>query len=53
MVSHLQRLVEDLRMLSLGNAGELMLHRQPILPVERLERVKLRTSTSQMSREFI
>jgi signal transduction histidine kinase len=39
-VQHLQRLVEDLRTLSLADSGELTLHRQPILPGELLERVK-------------
>ncbi len=38
-VQHLQRLVEDLRTLSLADAGELKLHRQPVAPVELLERV--------------
>jgi len=39
-VQHLQHLVDDLRTLSLADAGELNLHRQPILPGELLERVK-------------
>jgi signal transduction histidine kinase len=39
-VRHLERLVEDLRTLSLADAGELSLHRQPILPGDLLERVE-------------
>jgi signal transduction histidine kinase len=39
-VQHLQHLVDDLRTLSLADAGELRLHRQPILPGELLEQVK-------------
>jgi signal transduction histidine kinase len=35
---HLQRLVEDLRTLSLTDAGELLLHRQPVAPQALLER---------------
>ena len=35
----MQRLVEDLRTLSLADAGELKLHRQPIAPADLLERV--------------
>ncbi|MDQ4077480.1 MAG: ATP-binding protein [Chloroflexota bacterium] len=38
---HLQRLVEDLRTLSLVDAGELPLHRQPTPPQMLLERVAL------------
>lgn len=38
-VQHLQRLVEDLRTLSLADAGELTLQHQPVLPGELLERV--------------
>lgn len=34
---HLQRLVEDLRTLSLTDAGELLLHRQPVAPQALLE----------------
>jgi two-component system sensor histidine kinase BaeS len=36
---HLQRLVEDLRMLSLADAGELPLNRQPVSPRALLERL--------------
>lgn len=39
-VQHLQHLVEDLRTLSLADAGELTLHRQPVPPAELLERVR-------------
>lgn len=35
---HLQRLVEDLRILSLADAGELRVERQPVSPRELLER---------------
>ena len=35
---HLQRLVEDLRTLSLADAGELTINRQPVPPGELLER---------------
>ena len=38
-VRHLQRLVEDLRTLSLADAGELNLYLQPTAPVELIERV--------------
>jgi two-component system sensor histidine kinase BaeS len=38
-VQHLQRLVDDLRTLSMADAGELAIHRQPIAPKELLERV--------------
>lgn len=38
-VQHLQRLVDDLRMLSLADAGELTLHRQPVVLLELLEGV--------------
>jgi signal transduction histidine kinase len=38
-VQHLQRLVDDLRTLSLADAGELQLYLQPTAPVELLERV--------------
>jgi two-component system sensor histidine kinase BaeS len=38
-VQHLQHLVDDLRTLSLADAGELVIHRQPIAPKELLERV--------------
>jgi two-component system sensor histidine kinase BaeS len=38
-VQHLQRLVEDLRTLSLADSGELALHRQPVFPGDLLERV--------------
>ncbi|MBI3172453.1 MAG: HAMP domain-containing protein [Chloroflexi bacterium] len=38
-VQHLQRLVEDLRTLSLADVGELKLHRQLIAPADLLERV--------------
>lgn len=38
---HLQRLVEDLRILSLADAGELPLHPQPTPPLALLERVAL------------
>jgi signal transduction histidine kinase len=38
-VWHLQRLVEDLRTLSLADAGELKLYLQPVAPAELLERV--------------
>jgi two-component system sensor histidine kinase BaeS len=37
-VRHLQRLVEDLRTLSLADAGELALHLQPVAPGELLAR---------------
>ncbi len=37
---HLQRLVEDLRLLSLADAGELALHRQPVAPVQMLQRLQ-------------
>jgi signal transduction histidine kinase len=36
-VRHLQRLVEDLRLLSLADAGELVLQRQPVNPMDLLE----------------
>ena len=36
---HLQRLVEDLRTLSLADAGELPMNRQPVAPEALLERV--------------
>ncbi len=36
---HLQHLIDDLRTLSLVDAGELSLERQPTLPLELLERV--------------
>lgn len=38
-VTYLQRLVEDLRLLSLADAGELKLHLEPTSPAELLERV--------------
>ncbi len=38
---HLQRLVEDLRTLSLADAGELSLNRQAVPPRELLERVQV------------
>lgn len=38
-VQHLQRLVEDLRTLSLADAGELALQRQPVAPLDLLRRV--------------
>ena len=38
-VIHLQRLVEDLRTLSLADSGELKLRLQPVPPAELLERV--------------
>jgi len=37
---HLQHLVEDLRLLSLADAGELELHRQPVSPGPFLERLQ-------------
>ena len=37
---HLQRLVDDLRTLSLADAGELPLNRQPVPPKDLLERLK-------------
>ncbi len=37
---HLQRLVEDLRTLSLADAGELAINRQPVQPGELLERLQ-------------
>jgi two-component system sensor histidine kinase BaeS len=40
-VLHLQRLVEDLRVLSLADAGELPLNRRPVDPVALLERTGL------------
>jgi signal transduction histidine kinase len=36
---HLQRLIEDLRTLSLADAGELTLSRKPIAPVALLQRI--------------
>ncbi len=39
-VHHLQRLVDDLRTLSLAEAGELSLNRAPIAPLGLLEQVK-------------
>ncbi|MBC8505194.1 MAG: HAMP domain-containing protein [Anaerolineales bacterium] len=39
-VHHLQRLVEDLRTLSLAEAGELSLNRAPIAPIGLLEQVQ-------------
>jgi signal transduction histidine kinase len=36
-IQHLQHLVDDLRTLSLADAGELALRRQPVAPVELLE----------------
>ncbi len=39
-VQHLQRLVDDLRTLSLADAGELALYCQPTAPADLLERVK-------------
>ena len=38
-VQHLNRLVDDLRTLSLADAGELSLHRQPVFPTSLLARV--------------
>jgi signal transduction histidine kinase len=38
-VQHLQHLVEDLRLLSLADSGELRLHLEPTAPAELLERV--------------
>ena len=38
-VQHLNRLVDDLRTLSLADAGELSLHRQPVSPTTLLARV--------------
>lgn len=38
-VQHLQHLVEDLRLLSLADSGELRLHLEPTAPTELLERV--------------
>ena len=40
-VNHLQHLVEDLRMLSLADAGELRLNRRPVDPSALLERTGL------------
>ena len=40
-VEHLQRLVEDLRLLSLADAGELRLNRRPVDPRALLERTGL------------
>lgn len=40
-IEHLEHLVEDLRTLSLADAGELVLRRQPIAPRELLERLAL------------
>jgi two-component system sensor histidine kinase BaeS len=40
-VEHLQRLVEDLRVLSLADAGELPLHRRAVDPAALLERTGL------------
>ncbi|HEX8682050.1 MAG TPA: HAMP domain-containing sensor histidine kinase [Ardenticatenaceae bacterium] len=42
---HLQRLVEDLRTLSMADAGELPLHREPTPPQALLERVALAHGT--------
>lgn len=39
-VQHLQHLVDDLRTLSLADAGELRVHRQPVVVRELLEKVK-------------
>jgi signal transduction histidine kinase len=39
-IVHLQHLVDDLRTLSLADAGELKLHLQPVLPGELLEHIK-------------
>ncbi len=38
-VQRLNRLVTDLRTLSLADAGELSLHMQPVMPIELLDRV--------------
>jgi signal transduction histidine kinase len=38
-VQHLQHLVDDLRTLSLADAGELTIHREPIIPGKLLARV--------------
>ena len=38
-VGHLQHLVDDLRTLSLADAGELVLHRQSVVPGDLLKRV--------------
>lgn len=38
-VQHLQRLVDDLRTLSLADAGELVIRRQPVAPKELLEKL--------------
>ena len=38
-VQHLQRLVEDLRTLSLADSGELVMHREPTAPGDLLEGV--------------
>lgn len=43
---HLSRLVEDLRMLSLADAGELPLNRQPLHPGALLERVARRQAVA-------
>jgi signal transduction histidine kinase len=37
-VQHMKRLVNDLRTLSLADAGELTIHRQPVVPGELVER---------------
>ncbi|MCX6083022.1 MAG: ATP-binding protein [Chloroflexi bacterium] len=40
-VRHLDRLVEDLRTLSLADSGELIIHRQPVAPNELLDRLSI------------
>jgi two-component system, OmpR family, sensor histidine kinase BaeS len=47
---HLQRLVDDLRTLSLADAGELPLTRQPIAPVLLLERIAVAYKTQAQDR---
>ena len=39
-VQHLQRLVEDLRTLSLADSGDLLIHREPTAPADLLKRVE-------------
>ncbi len=50
---HLQRLVEDLRLLSLADAGELPLHRQPTAPQALLERVAIAHGAEAANRDII
>jgi len=49
---HLQHLIDDLRMLSLADAGELSLQRQPTSPLELLERVAATHSPSAKEKQI-